>query len=60
MLWTAPEVLREEPTASPQKADIYSVGIMLEEIALRGGPYEVASILMSPEGEQAGGGAGQK
>ena len=51
MLYYAPEHLREEmPPKGSRKGDVYSFGIILEEIILRAGPYDEASITMSPAG----------
>jgi serine/threonine protein kinase len=46
LLWTAPELLRllfnshQTKNISIQKADIYSFGITLQEIVVRGAPFE--------------------
>ncbi|XP_023309722.1 atrial natriuretic peptide receptor 1 [Anoplophora glabripennis] len=45
MLWVAPELLPLTVipgTPATQKGDVYSFGIILEEIIVRGGPYEAA------------------
>ncbi len=43
LLWTAPELLRESlpPRNGTQAGDIYSFGIILQEVLFRCGPYEV-------------------
>ena len=40
-LWTAPELLRREKTIDrgSKEGDIYSYGIIVQEILLEGGPY---------------------
>lgn len=43
LLWTAPEHLSTSVgscVGSSQKGDVYSFGIILQEIAMRAGPYE--------------------
>lgn len=51
LLWTAPEILRgADKQVGSQKGDVFSFGIILEEIILRGGPYEEASMTLSPQG----------
>lgn len=52
-LWTAPELLSGNslPTTGMQKADVYSFGIILQEIALRSGPFYLESLDLSPKGE---------
>lgn len=45
MLWVAPELLpltSMPGTPATQKGDVYSFAIILEEIVVRGGPYETA------------------
>lgn len=45
MLWVAPELLPVTfipGTPATQKGDVYSFAIILEEIVVRGGPYETA------------------
>lgn len=51
-LWTAPELLSGNslPTAGMQKADVYSFGIILQEIALRSGPFYLEGLDLSPKG----------
>ena len=54
LLWIAPELLpvTEVPgTPSSQKGDVYSFGIILEEIVTRAGPFEQARQLLSAQGE---------
>ena len=51
-LWTAPEHLRRAtntPMAS-QKADVYSFGIILHEIALQKGPFYVGNVTLTYKG----------
>ncbi|XP_063152017.1 atrial natriuretic peptide receptor 2 isoform X3 [Candoia aspera] len=52
-LWTAPELLQKGtllmPPPAMQKADVYSFGIILQEIALRNGAFYVEGIDPSPK-----------
>ncbi|NXD93548.1 ANPRB protein, partial [Chaetorhynchus papuensis] len=52
-LWTAPELLQKGhlPTPGMQKADVYSFGIIVQEIALRNGPFYIEGMDLSPKGE---------
>uniref|UniRef100_A0A8C6ZHX9 Guanylate cyclase n=1 Tax=Nothoprocta perdicaria TaxID=30464 RepID=A0A8C6ZHX9_NOTPE len=56
-LWTAPELLQKGqlPPQGMQKADVYSFGIIVQEIALRNGPFYVEGMDLSPKGERWGG-----
>ncbi|XP_011301203.1 atrial natriuretic peptide receptor 1 [Fopius arisanus] len=52
LLWVAPELLPQTVlpgSAATQKGDVYSFAIILEEIVLRGGPYEVARAYMTSQ-----------
>nr|XP_020666428.1 atrial natriuretic peptide receptor 1 isoform X1 [Pogona vitticeps] len=50
-LWTAPELLRMEmaPCSGTQKGDVYSFGIILQEIALRNSVFYVEGMDLSPK-----------
>ncbi|XP_070492916.1 atrial natriuretic peptide receptor 1 isoform X2 [Chironomus tepperi] len=50
LLWVAPELLPITVipgTPSTQKGDVYSFAIILEEIVVRGGPYESVKLYMT-------------
>lgn len=51
-LWTAPELLRlpEIPLGGTQKGDVYSLGIIIQEIMLREGVFYFGEMELSPEG----------
>ncbi|XP_067878953.1 atrial natriuretic peptide receptor 1-like isoform X1 [Heterodontus francisci] len=49
-LWTAPEILRMgSPSTGTQKGDVYSFGIILQEIGLRNGPFYIEGQDHSPK-----------
>ncbi|XP_054638406.1 atrial natriuretic peptide receptor 1 [Dunckerocampus dactyliophorus] len=50
-LWTAPELLQMEapPPQGTQKGDVYSFGIILQEVALRRGAFYLESNPLSPK-----------
>ena len=53
LLWTAPELLRDPELAIPygtQKGDVYSFGIIMQEIIYRAMPFFMES--ETPMGEQ--------
>lgn len=49
----APELLRMEspPPQGTQKGDVYSFGIILQEVALRRGAFYLEGALLSPKGK---------
>lgn len=51
-LWVAPELLRMEspPAQGSQKGDVYSFGIILQEVALRRGAFFLEGEPLSPKG----------
>lgn len=54
LLWVAPELLPLTiipGTPATQKGDVYSFGIILEEIIVRGGPFEAARQFLEPNGQ---------
>lgn len=52
-LWTAPELLRmsNPPPEGTQKADVYSFGIIMEEIIMREGVFYVKGCVYEPKGK---------
>jgi hypothetical protein len=55
LLWVAPElILSTVVPGNPatQKGDVYSFAIILEEIVVRGGPFEAARQFLEPQGGQ--------
>jgi len=51
-LWTAPELLRDPnpPSAGTVKGDVYSFGIISQEIELRNGPWYLRDRELEPAG----------
>jgi len=53
LLWRAPEFLREPmPSCGTPEGDVYSFGIILQEVVIRGEPYDSAQVLMDIEGSR--------
>lgn len=52
-LWMAPELLKMEapPPRGTQKGDVFSFGIILQEVALRRGAFYLEGDPLSPKGE---------
>lgn len=53
LLWIAPELLSmtmAPGTICTQKGDVYSFGIILEEIVVRGGPYQTVREFLETKG----------
>jgi len=52
-LWIAPELLRDAnpPVAGTPKGDVYSYGIILQEIQLRNGPFYLRDLELTSKGE---------
>jgi atrial natriuretic peptide receptor A len=53
LLWVAPELIPSTVvpgTPATQKGDVYSFAIILEEIVVRGGPFEAARQFLEPQG----------
>ncbi len=47
LLWTAPEILRNTkglPKSGTQPGDVYSFGIIMQEVVVRGEPYCMLSL----------------
>lgn len=55
LLWVAPELLAEHTATNlipaTQKGDVYSFSIVLEEIVVRGGPYEFVKNDLTTQGK---------
>lgn len=49
-LWVAPELLRDPKLNKSKEGDIYSLGIVMKEIATREGPYDAESKYMELTG----------
>ena len=49
-LWCAPEILRHPESARTKESDIYSMGIIVQEITTRGGPFEKEAVHLTPQG----------
>lgn len=55
LLWVAPELLAEHTVnliPATQKGDVYSFAIVLEEIVVRGGPYEFVKNDLTTQGNR--------
>lgn len=48
LLWTAPELLREDNIQGSQAGDVFSFGIVLQEVMIRDKPY--ANIPLNAKG----------
>ena len=49
-LWVAPEFLRDPNRGKTKEGDIYSIGIIMREVATREGPYAAESRNMELDG----------
>jgi hypothetical protein len=55
LLWVSPELIPSTVvpgTPATQKGDVYSFAIILEEIVVRGGPFEAARQFLDPQGDE--------
>lgn len=52
-LWTAPELLRSDcpPPCGTQKGDVYSFGVILQEVALLRGVFYLDTQTLTPKGQ---------
>ena len=50
-MWLAPEYLRDNDHPRSKEGDIYSAGIIMQEIMTRSGPFENEKLHMSVQGE---------
>ncbi|XP_072020467.1 atrial natriuretic peptide receptor 1-like [Amphiura filiformis] len=48
-LWNAPEVLRNPDAVPTKESDIYSMGIIMQEIITRGGPFDKETTHLTPQ-----------
>ncbi|KHJ93532.1 hypothetical protein OESDEN_06552 [Oesophagostomum dentatum] len=51
LLWTAPELLRENESAGTQKGDIYSFGIICAQAITKSSPWDLDHRTDDPDGE---------
>ena len=51
LFWTAPELLRDSPEKKSQAGDVFSYGVILNEIMTREAPYETLLMESTPTGK---------
>ena len=50
LLWTAPEILRDPDNSGTQAGDIYSFGIIAQEVLLQAEPFSLNKPPLTPSG----------